>query len=204
VLRIAQCITASAVRLGLVIGSASAQAPADSARSRYTAADVAFMQGMIAHHAQAVEMAALVAARSAREDMHLLAQRIDVSQRDEIATMQRWLRSRHQEAPGLDATHEHHNPAGHPMLMPGMLTPEEMAALAAASGPGFEQLFLQGMIKHHEGALKMVADLLASRGAAQEPQIFGFASDVDADQRAEIARMRAMLDAYPTVKREPR
>ena len=203
-LRIAQCITASAVPLGLVIGSASAQAPADSARSRYTAADVAFMQGMIAHHAQAVEMAALVAARSAREDMHLLAQRIDVSQRDEIATMQRWLRSRHQEAPGLDATHEHHNPAGHPMLMPGMLTPEEMAALAAASGPGFEQLFLQGMIKHHEGALKMVADLLASRGAAQEPQIFGFASDVDADQRAEIARMRAMLDAYPTVKREPR
>ncbi|PYP39763.1 MAG: DUF305 domain-containing protein [Gemmatimonadetes bacterium] len=201
--RIARHIAASALPLGLVIGAASAQAPADSAHSRYTAADVAFMQGMIAHHAQAVEMAALVAARSARPDMQLLAQRIDVSQRDEIATMQRWLRSRHQEVPVFDGGHEHHDSTGHSMLMPGMLTPEEMAELARATGPGFERLFLQGMIKHHEGALKMVAGLLASRGAAQEPQIFGFASDVDADQRAEIARMRAMLDAYPTVKREP-
>jgi uncharacterized protein (DUF305 family) len=204
VIRIARQIAASALPLGLVIGSASAQAPADTARLRYTAADVAFMQGMIAHHAQAIEMAALVATRSTREDMHLLAQRIDVSQRDEIATMQRWLRSRHQEAPGLDASRQHHDADGHPMLMPGMLTPEEMAALAAATGPEFERLFLQGMIKHHQGALKMVADLFASHGAAQEPQISEFATDVDADQRAEIARMTAMLSAYPTVKREPR
>ena len=201
--RIARYIAAPALSFGLVAGSASAQAPADSARSRYTTADVAFMQGMIAHHAQAIEMAALVATRSAREDMRLLAQRIDVSQRDEIATMQRWLRSRHQEAPSLDAVHEHHDPAGRPMLMPGMLTPEEMAALAAATGPEFERLFLQGMIKHHQGALKMVADLFASPGAAQEPQTSEFATDVDADQRAEIARMSAMLSAYPPVKREP-
>ena len=192
-IRIARQIAASALPLGLVIGSASAQAPADTARLRYTAADVAFMQGMIAHHAQAIEMAALVATRSTREDMHLLAQRIDVSQRDEIATMQRWLRSRHQEAPGLDASRQHHDADGHPMLMPGMLTPEEMAALAAATGPEFERLFLQGMIKHHQGALKMVSDLFETPGAAQDVDVSVFANDVVVVQTAEIDVMNQML-----------
>jgi uncharacterized protein (DUF305 family) len=103
--RIARRIVATALPLGLVIGTAAAQAPADTARRRFTAADVAFMQGMIAHHAQAVEMAALVAARTPRQDMRLLAQRIDVSQRDEIAMMQRWLRSRHQDVPSFEAGH---------------------------------------------------------------------------------------------------
>jgi uncharacterized protein (DUF305 family) len=202
--RLVRGIVAAILPLGFAIATAAAQAPTDTARRRFTAADVGFMQGMIAHHAQAIEMAALVATRSTREDMHLLAQRIDVSQRDEIAMMQRWLRRRNQEVPSFEAGHEHHDPAAHPMLMPGMLTPEEMAALAAATGPEFERLFLQGMIKHHEGALRMVADLFAARGAAQEPEISGFATDVDADQRAEIARMRPMLDAFSTVKREPR
>lgn len=164
-----------------------------------TAADIEFMQEMIGHHQQAIDMAELLRTRTSDDAMRKLGQRIAISQADEIHMMQRWLTAHHERLPDEHAMHMH----GGAMLMPGMLTPEEMAELARATGPGFERLFLQGMIKHHEGALKMVADLLASRGAAQEPQIFGFASDVDADQRAEIARMRAMLDAYPTVKREP-
>ena len=165
--------------------------PADTGRPRYTAADVRFMQGMIEHHAQAVTMAALVAGRSSRQDVRLLARKIDVSQQDDIAMMRRWLGERHEGVPELEAGHEHHD------LMPGMLTPEEMTQLAKASGAEFDRLFLQGMIKHHEGALTMVAALFARSGAGQEPQLFGFASDVDADQRAEIRRMRAMLDALP-------
>ena len=177
------------------MGAASAQAPADTARPSYTAADVAFMQGMIAHHAQAVEMAALVAARSARPDMQLLAQRIDVSQRDEIATMQRWLRSRHQEVPAFDGGHEHHDSTAHSMLMPGMLTPEQMSKLDAARGPDFDRLFLTFMIQHHQGAITMVDQLFATPGAGQELYVFRFASDVNADQTTEIDRMRLMLGA---------
>jgi uncharacterized protein (DUF305 family) len=164
---------------------------ADTGRPRYAAADVRFMQGMIDHHAQAVAMVALVAARSSRQDMRLLARKIDVSQKDEIGMMRRWLTERHEEVPGLETGHERHD------MMPGMLTPEEMAQLAKASGAEFDRLFLRGMIKHHEGALTMVAELFAANGAGQEPQLFSFASDVDADQRAEIRRMRAMLDALP-------
>jgi uncharacterized protein (DUF305 family) len=164
---------------------------ADTGRPRYAAADVRFMQGMIDHHAQAVTMAALVAARSSRQDMRLLARKIDVSQKDEIGMMRRWLEERHERAPAPEPGHEHHD------MMPGMLTPEEMAQLAKASGAEFDRLFLQGMIKHHEGALTMVAELFAANGAGQEPQLFGFASDIDADQRAEIRRMRAILNALP-------
>jgi uncharacterized protein (DUF305 family) len=209
-IKVPRRLLAAALAFGLAIPPSStssrhpaSQAPASTASPRYTAADVGFMQGMIPHHAQAVEMAALVPARTAREDLRLLAQRIDVSQRDEIATMQRWLRSRHQMVPNPMAAHEHPDSAGRPMLMPGMLTPGEMAELAKAAGTDFERLFLTRMIKHHEGALIMVAQLFASRGAVQEPEIFGFASDVDADQRAEIARMRTMLNAYSVPKRVP-
>jgi len=184
-------MAAAALRLGLVMAAPGTMKP-----QRHTEADVRFMQGMIAHHAQAVTMASLVPARSSRQDMRLLAERIDVSQRDEIAMMRRWLEKRHEQAPSLDSGPAH-DAAGHQMLMPGMLTEEQMAELAKVTGPEFDRLFLEGMIRHHEGALTMVAQLFATPGAGQEPELFGFASDVDADQRAEIRRMRAMLDAPP-------
>ena len=165
-------------------------AATDQSRIRYTGADVRFMQGMIGHHAQAIEMTALVPARTSRDAMKLLAQRIEVSQRDEIAMMRGWLRARAQPVP--DA-HAHHQGGA---AMPGILTAEEMAHLAAASGPAFDRLFLESMIKHHDGALVMVKDLFATPGAGQDPEIFAFASDVDADQRMEIARMGALLKEW--------
>lgn len=159
----------------------------------HTDADVAFMQGMIGHHAQALEMTALLYSRSTREDMKLLAKRIDVSQTDEIKMMKTWLADRAEEVPG---EHAHHAP-GAP-LMPGMVSPAEMARLASASGVDFDRLFLEFMIKHHEGALSMVRDLFAKAGAGQEAMIFAFASDVEADQAMEIRRMQAMLAAIKT------
>jgi uncharacterized protein (DUF305 family) len=156
----------------------------------FTEADVRFMQGMIGHHAQALEMTALIADRTSKADMRLLGLRIEVSQTDEIKTMQRWLGARGQMAPGVHDMHMHGG-----ALMPGMLSPEQMARLAAAKGPEFERLFLEFMIQHHEGALVMVKDLFASAGAAQDSDIFAFASDVEADQLIEIRRMRAMLAA---------
>lgn len=169
----------------------------DGARAGYSAADVRFMQGMIAHHAQAVTMAALLRSRSHREDLRLLAERIEVSQQDEIAMMRRWLTERHEQVPSHEVHDGHQQPAEAPMPMPGMLTPEQMTRLAQATGAAFDRLFLEGMIRHHEGALTMVRELFATTGAGQEPQLFAFASDVDADQRAEIRRMRALLAALP-------
>jgi uncharacterized protein (DUF305 family) len=160
----------------------------DLSKVGYTAADVKFMQGMIHHHAQALDMTALLRDRTERDDMRKLAERIEISQADEIKMMQHWLEVRGQEVPG---PHAHHAP-GAP-LMPGMLTPEEMARLAAAKGAEFDRLFLEGMIKHHGGALTMVQELFATPGAGQESEMFAFASDVDADQRMEIDRMRDML-----------
>jgi len=161
----------------------------DLSRVGATAADVKFMQGMIGHHAQAVEMVALVPSRTASDDMKKLAMRIDVSQEDEINMMKTWLTARGQAIP--DA-HAHHTPGG---MMPGMLMPEEMASLAAAKGVEFDRLFLGGMIKHHIGALTMVDELFKSPRAGQESDINAFAADVDADQRMEIDRMGAMLNA---------
>jgi uncharacterized protein (DUF305 family) len=155
---------------------------------QYTPADVRFMQGMIGHHAQAIEMTELLSTRSRRDDMRLLGRRIEISQADEMNLMRGWLQRRGQQVP---SEHDHHMPGA--TLMPGMLSPEEMARLAAATGAEFDRLFLQGMIKHHDGALTMVSDLFASPGAGQEPEIFAFASDVDTDQRIEIDRMSAML-----------
>jgi uncharacterized protein (DUF305 family) len=166
----------------------TADKAADLSKVAFTPADVKFMQGMIHHHAQALDMTALVPERTPNPDMRKLAQRIEVSQADEIKMMQRWLQARGQDAPG---EHAHHMP-GAP-LMPGMLTADEMARLAAAKGEAFERLFLEGMIKHHAGALTMVQELFATAGAAQESEVFAFASDVDADQRMEIDRMAAML-----------
>jgi uncharacterized protein (DUF305 family) len=153
----------------------------------FTPADVKFMQGMIGHHAQAIEMVDLLESRTASSDMKKLAKRIELSQNDEIRMMRDWLQGRGQAVPG---PHAHHDPS---MRMPGMLTPEEMARLAAAKGPAFDKLFLEDMIRHHEGALVMVRELFATPGAGQESEIYTFASDIEADQRMEIARMVAML-----------
>ena len=155
---------------------------------------MAFVQGMIPHHAQALEMTALAPSRTTRADVLTMAGRIEVAQGDEIAWMQRWLRD-HAPSAGDAAHGGHAHHVGH--LMPGMLTPDEMAALAASTGADFDRLFLTGMIRHHEGALAMVEELFAAPGAAQDPLVFRFATDVDADQRADIARMRAMLGAAP-------
>jgi uncharacterized protein (DUF305 family) len=150
------------------------------------------MQDMIGHHAQALEMVALLRSRTNRDDMRLLARRIELSQADEIALMQRWLQARGLPVP--DA-HAHHAPGA--TLMPGMLTPEEMGRLGAATGGAFDRLFLELMLKHHQGALVMVRELFASPGGGQESDIFAFATDVDADQRIEMARMGAMLRELP-------
>lgn len=162
---------------------------------RYTAADVQFMQHMIVHHAQALEMAGLVPARTASGAIRLLAQRIEISQRDEIALMRRWLEARGEAAPD-PAGHAHHGGAAS-APMPGMLSAADLARLAAARGAAFDRLFVELMIRHHEGALLMVKQLFATPGAGQEAAVFRFASDVDTDQRAEIARMRSLLQSLP-------
>jgi uncharacterized protein (DUF305 family) len=172
-------------------------ARADSGRPPYTRADVDFISGMIGHHAQAVVMAKWAPTHGASSSVAGLCERIAVAQTDEIVFMQRWLRERHETVPAAD-------PRGHmmagmdrPMLMPGMLTPEQMAQLDAARGPEFDRLFLTFMIQHHNGAVSMVDALFGSQGAAQDDLIFKFASDVYADQTTEIDRMYKMLDAMP-------
>jgi uncharacterized protein (DUF305 family) len=146
------------------------------------------MQGMIGHHSQALEMVALIADRTSREDMKMLGKRIEISQLDEIQMMQDWLRGRGQSLPDPHAHHQHGA-----TLMPGMLSIEEMGRLEAARGVEFDRLFLEGMIKHHGGALVMVRDLFATPRAGQDGDIFAFASDVEADQQMEMDRMGAML-----------
>jgi len=168
-----------------------AVAAADLSKVGYTPADVRFMQGMVGHHAQALEMTGIVRTHSESDAIRTLALRIELSQADEIKMMQDWLTARGQPLPD---PHAHHG-AGASGLMPGMLTPAEMSRLAEARGPALDRLFLQFMIKHHEGALVMVKDLLATPGAGQEADVFAFASDVEADQRMEIDRMRAALTA---------
>jgi uncharacterized protein (DUF305 family) len=159
-----------------------------ASNASFTDADVRFMQGMMTHHAQALEMVVLAPSRTDRQDLKLLAERIRLSQADEIALMRQWLEARGRAAPDLHA-HDAHDVA----LMPGMLTPAEMRRLEDATGPSFDRLFLEGMIKHHEGALTMVEQLFETQGAGQESEIFAFASDVHADQRMEIQRMRRLL-----------
>ncbi len=166
----------------------SAAASTDLSKVGYTAADVKFMQGMIGHHQQALEMVALIADRTSRDDMKLLGKRIELSQQDEIQMMQEWLKGRGQTLPDPHAHHQHGA-----TLMPGMLTMEEMAKLQSVKGVEFDRLFLEGMIKHHGGALLMVRDLFGSPGAGQDSDIFAFASDVEADQQMEIDRMGALL-----------
>ncbi len=184
-------------------GAAASQTAGELTRPRHTQADVEFMRGMIAHHGQAIVMSALVPSRTERVPLRMLAERITVSQRDEIKLMRTWLLDRHEEAPAADAHQMHHAAGALMALMPGMLTAEQLAELEAATGPAFERLFLAAMIRHHEGALTMVATLFGTPGGGQEVDAFRFASDVDADQRAEIRRMRALLEATPNGTRRP-
>jgi uncharacterized protein (DUF305 family) len=159
-------------------------------------ADIEFMQGMIMHHSQAVEMVALLRTRGKSPALKAFGEKISISQTDEIGFMKRWL-----EALGQPATmkmdHSHMSAADMKnmnMLMPGMLTPAQMSALSKARGAQFDHLFLTGMIQHHGGALTMVDDLLKIPGAAQDSVLFDFATDIDNTQSAEIKIMRAMLD----------
>jgi len=170
---------------------AAAARGAPAAQPRPTEADVRFMQDMIAHHRQALAMAALVPERSRREDVRLLARRIQVSQEGEIGMMRRWLEAHGAPVPA-EGAHAHHGAGGH-AAMPGMLTEEEMARLAAARGAEFDRLLLESMIRHHEGALLMVKELFSRPGAGQESEVYQFAAEVAGDQQIEIDRMRGML-----------
>jgi uncharacterized protein (DUF305 family) len=189
----------------------AAPSPAEIARADggippYTRADVEFMAGMIGHHAQAVVMARLAPTRASGNAIRILAERIAVAQQDEIDFMSAWLRKRNEVVPAanvdLPPEHFHHGPSH--VMMPGMLTPQQMDSLAAARGIEFDRLFLTYMIQHHRGALTMLETLFGSHGAAQDTDVFRFASDVSADQGTEIARMELMLEELANATRPPR
>ena len=167
----------------------------DSGRPAYTAADVHFMAGMIAHHAQAVLIAGWAPTHGAGPALRALCERIVVGQRDEIAAMQRWLRERREPVPDADARGHTMPGMDHSMLMPGMLSDAQLAQLDSARGPDFDGLFLTDMIQHHRGALTMVRTLIDTPRAARDGLLFQIASDISADQTAEIDRMTRMLDA---------
>ncbi len=172
----------------------------DSARMRFTEADVHFMTGMIGHHAQALVMAGLAPTHGANPAVQRLSARIINAQKDEIALMQHWLRDRGQPVPEVNITGTTlmvHGP-DYAMHMPGMLTPEQIQELDDARGRDFDRLFLTYMIQHHRGAVTMVHSLFGTDGAAQDGAVFKLASDIQVDQITEIARMELMLDAQPT------
>ena len=174
--------------------------------AKHTLADAQFMEHMIHHHAQALEMAALIPARSTRGDLRLLGERITVSQQDEIAQMQRWLRTRGHPVPDVSGAHAAHAaPVASASTggMRGMASREELDRLAASRGIAFERLFLELMIRHHEGAIEMVRALFSSPGAAQETVTWSIASEAEADQQMEIGRMRALLASLPSAPAAP-
>ena len=177
--------------------AAIAKARRDSVRHPYTAADVHFMSGMIGHHAQAIVMANWAPTHGASPSVRTLCERIINAQTDEIATMQQWLRDRQLPVPEASAAGMKMVMDGveHTMLMPGMLSEEQMKQLDAARGKDFDKLFLTFMMQHHRGAVEMVKELFDSYGAAQDDLVFKFASDVQVDQTTEIARMQRMLVA---------
>ena len=168
----------------------------DLVRAPYSQADIDFMTGMIPHHAQAVLIAGWAGTHGARPDVRVLCERMVVGQRDEIATMRTWLRDRGQRVPDANATHHRMKMNGveHYMLMPGMLSAAELAQLDKARNSEWDRLFLTFMMRHHEGALKMVDDLFESYGALQDEDIYKFASDMYADQMIEIERMEKLLE----------
>jgi len=167
-------------------GTAQGDAP-------YTAADVHFMSGMIEHHAQAVLMAGWAPTHGASPAVRALCERIVVGQRDEIVLMQRWLHDRHEPIPQADTSHMMMTGMDSSMLMPGMLSAAQLERLEHARGREFDRLFLQDMIRHHQGAITMVNQLFGSRGAGEEEPAFRFAANVFADQTTEIERMQRML-----------
>jgi uncharacterized protein (DUF305 family) len=198
---LAACVSAQSGRAigGMGPEAAKAKARADSLRWPYTEADIHFMSTMIHHHAQAIVMSKWASTHDASPALLRLTQRIINAQSDEIAMMSRWLADRNQPVPEP-------NPAGrvmqmggvtHTMLMPGMLTEDQMKQLDAARGPEFDRLFLTFMIQHHRGAVQMVQELLAQRGAANDEIVFKFAADVNVDQTTEINRMLEMLLVAP-------
>lgn len=178
-----------AATMGAAVGRSpvAAQAPVD-----YTPGDVHFMQGMIQHHAQALVMAAMAPTHGASQRVRLLCEKITLSQRDEINMMRQWLQFRKQSVPDTASQMAMSMPMTMP-LMPGMLTPAQLRTLDQSRDTAFDRLFLTDMIHHHQGALKMVADLIAHPPSGQESEIFRFITDVDSDQRAEIGVMQQML-----------
>jgi len=168
-----------------------------------SAKDVEFMKGMIMHHAQAVEMTALIEERTKSKDIRLLSARISQSQSDEMTFMTRWLTARGETSAmnpsAADSSHSHgsHHSAVAEMRMPGMLSSKQMTDLKAARDAEFDTLFLSGMIQHHRGALAMVKDLFDTAGAGQDAEIFSFATDVDTGQIAEIKIMQTILNERP-------
>jgi uncharacterized protein (DUF305 family) len=171
-------------------GPAPAQSPAAPETKDYTPADVAFMQGMIYHHTQALLMAGWAPDRAASPDVQTLCARIISGQKDEIKIMAQWLAERHEPVPHPEPEHMMHGMSDH--MAPGMLTAEQLAQLERARGPEFDELFLRFMIQHHEGAVTMTDELFA-RGAGEENAIYKIASGVFADQTTEIERMQRML-----------
>lgn len=172
----------------------------ENSRTRFTQADVDFMTGMIAHHAQALVMSALAPTNGASPQVQTLTARIINAQQDEIETMQQWLRDRDQPVPevhidGLNLMIHGVDDHGHDHMMPGMLSQEQLEELAAAHGEEFDRLFLTYMIQHHSGAVVMVDELFATDGAGQDEAAFKLASDINADQTTEIARMELMLES---------
>lgn len=183
------------------------RARVEADRMRFTEADVAFMHGMIAHHAQALEMARMAPTHGASPQLRTLAARVINAQEGEIGLMQQWLRDRGQPVPEvheMDGRIMVHGPGhAHGERMPGMLTPEQLCSLDAARGREFDRRFLELMIQHHRGAVEMVNTLFAAHGAGQDEDAFRLASDIAADQVTEVARMERMLAQYPPAAPAP-
>jgi uncharacterized protein (DUF305 family) len=212
ILRRAACLTAAILALA-PSRRAFCQAPItgveqariDSLRRPYTAADIEFMSGMIGHHSQAVKMAGWCASHGANKSLQIFCGRIALGQTAEIGLMSNWLKDRNQPVPAPDPRGMRMVMDGREMymMMPGMLTEEQMKQLDAARGEDFDRLFLTDMIQHHQGAISMVNKLDDTPGADQDEFVFKFSNDVQADQTTEIARMQQMLDALPPTTRNP-
>jgi uncharacterized protein (DUF305 family) len=212
ILRPAACLTAALLALA-PSSRAFCQAPVsgveqariDSLRRPYTAADIEFMSGMIGHHSQAVKMAGWCASHGANKSLQTFCGRIALGQTAEIGLMSNWLKDRNQPVPAPDPRGMKMVMDGKEMfmMMPGMLTEEQMKQLDAARGVDFDRLFLTYMIQHHQGAITMVNKLDDTPGADQDEFVFKFSNDVQADQTTEIARMQQMLDALPPTTRNP-
>jgi uncharacterized protein (DUF305 family) len=199
-------IRSTSLPLTILVAGLAGAGPlaAQTAKPPPSSADAKFMSGMIVHHEQAILMAAWAPTHDASPTLRSLCEKITVSQRDEIALMLRWLTDHHLPVPDTSIAHAQMMPGmGAPMLMPGMLTAAELARLDSARGPEFDRRFLEGMIRHHRGAITMVQDLLNTPGAAQDPLIYQYATDIDADQTVEIGLMTRMLATLPPAGGKP-